>query len=126
MKVTVTQQFECVPDGEVYPKLYKAGEIVAGNVARAALELGKGEPAGAANDTPPPAPQGSGNDQAPPAADAPPVVRAKLTRKHVHAGESYAKGLVVEDDLARLFIAEGVAEAVAPADKAVATVPVTK
>jgi pyruvate/2-oxoglutarate dehydrogenase complex dihydrolipoamide acyltransferase (E2) component len=144
MKVKLMQQLECVPDGEVYPKLYRAGEVVDGNVAKAALDQGKGTPADAANDTPVPAktqapaapvgpkepapqpgPAAEETRRAP--AEAPqPALRAKLNRKVTHKGESYARGIVVEGDLARMFLAEGVADLVPPADKAVTTVPASK
>lgn len=126
MKVKLTQQFDCVPDGEVYPKLFAAGEIVSGNVAQAALDQGKGTPVEADNDAPPPAAGAAPEQPVPPPDDPPPVIRAKLLKKIVHADESYARGLIVEGDLARRFIDEGVAELIAPADKSVTAIPETK
>lgn len=34
------QDFLCVPDGEIYPVQYRAGDTVTGSVLRAAAQLG--------------------------------------------------------------------------------------
>ncbi len=48
------QDIFAVPDGEIHPKLFRAGEEVTGRVAAAAAEQGKIEqqPPVAVNDTP--------------------------------------------------------------------------
>ena len=119
MQVKVTRPFRMVRPGDVWPTPVAAGEIVDGRIAEVALGRKCGErvtvkvaaAAQAKAVEPTPAP--------------PPAVRAKLTRKHVHNDESYARGLIVEGDLARLFVEQGVAELMSPADKA-ADVPATK
>ena len=36
----LTEDLFAVPDGEIYPRWFKAGEVVTGDVARAALSRG--------------------------------------------------------------------------------------
>lgn len=43
MRVRLNTDMRAVPEGEVYPRLFRAGEIVTGNVAAAALSLKAGE-----------------------------------------------------------------------------------
>lgn len=42
----LTQDFEAVPDGEIYPRVFKAGEEVTGDVAREARAAGMLAPEG--------------------------------------------------------------------------------
>jgi hypothetical protein len=127
----VTKQFEGVPAGKVYPELQKVGAIVEGNLAVAAIENGWGnEVAKAAGAKLKASPKASARADAPPPPPAP-LVRATLTKRHTEKGadgkeEVYAKGLVVEGDLAERLVKEGVATLIAPADKNAGAAPATK
>lgn len=118
MQVKVTRPFKCVPPGEVYPKLYAEGEIVDGRVAEVALSFKAGEPVKGGAKTPNQERKAAG---LPPIDPPPAVVRARLTKQHtikdVDGKEvKLARGIVVENDLAKQLIAEGVAEEIG-ADK---------
>lgn len=43
MKVRLTKEFRCAPDGQPRAKVFPAGSIVEGGVAEAALKTGHGE-----------------------------------------------------------------------------------
>lgn len=128
MHVKVTRPFKCVPPGEVYPRLFAEGAIVEGRVAEVALDYKSGEEMkGGAKAKTEPKPKSPPSQDPPP----PPVVRAKLTKAHTITDADgkevkLAKGAVVDGDLASLLIAEGVAEEVAPENKANAGAPATK
>ena len=113
MQVKVTRSFKCVPPGKVYAKRYAEGEIVEGRVAEVALSLKSGEEVKG----------GTRRKSEADKSEQPPsvVVRARLTKQHtikdVDGKEvKLAKGIVVENDLAKQLIAEGVAEEIG-ADK---------
>jgi len=43
MQVKLTADMRAVPEGEVYPRQYREGDVVTGNVAAAAIAQKKGE-----------------------------------------------------------------------------------
>jgi hypothetical protein len=121
MQAKTVKQFRMVPPGEIHGRQFEAGEIVSGRVAEVALAEGWAAPLDAANDEIPVSssdgngPPGSGPNDGAPAPVPQPVVRAKLTKRHIHKSadgieEIYAKGTVIEGDLARAFVEAGVAE----------------
>jgi hypothetical protein len=117
MQAKTVKQFRMVPPGEIHGRQFEAGEIVTGRVAEVALAEGWAIPHDAANDEGAGAPPENGGETpsgvAPPAPQ--PVVRAKLLKRHIHKNaegleEIYAKGTVIEGDLARAFVDADVAE----------------
>lgn len=138
MHVKVTKQFEGVPEGAVYPKLIKAGEIITGNLAQAALANGWGEETEAPTqaeqtpDKPDPKSGGKADTGPPPAPPAAPLSRARMLKAHKYKDpetgreETLAKGLIIEGDLAVAMAKEGLAQLLVPENKAVTSAPETK
>lgn len=115
-RAILTENYLAVPDGQVYPTLFKAGEEVTGNVAAAALADKKAKPAGASWPTPAD-PAAAAHAAAATSTGSPPPRRARLKRnvENTENGETvkYLKGVIVEGAFAERMVAEGFAVEVA-------------
>jgi len=113
--VRITRPFKAVAPGEVYPRLFAEGEVVSGRVAELALRNGAGEATdeastvgstdGSAADN-----GGEGDDTA---ANDDPVRKARVSRQIEIEDNGtpvrFARGSVVEGQLAERLVDEGVA-----------------